>query len=106
MDYKTILENIHASVQPYSCVGKVADYIPELAKVNPDKFGICLNTIDDGDYSIGDSGERFSIQSISKVFALAMALSVKGEALWCRQGTFGHSVQFVGAARGGTWDSP
>ena len=56
MDYKTILENIHASVQPYSCVGKVADYIPELAKVNPDKFGICLNTIDNGDYSIGDSG--------------------------------------------------
>lgn len=86
MDYKTILENIHASVQPYSCVGKVADYIPELAKVNPDKFGISLNTIDGGVHSIGDSGERFSIQSISKVFALAMALSLKGEALWSRVG--------------------
>lgn len=86
MDYKTILENIHASVQPYSCVGKVADYIPELAKVNPDRFGICLNTIEGGVYSTGDANERFSIQSISKVFALAMALSVKGEGLWNRVG--------------------
>ena len=59
MDYKTILENIHASVQPYSCVGKVADYIPELAKVNPDRFGICLNTIEGGVYSTGDANERF-----------------------------------------------
>ena len=86
MDYKTILENVHATVQPYSNVGKVADYIPELAKVNPDRFGICLNTIDGNVYSIGDAGERFSIQSISKVFTLAMALSVKGESLWSRVG--------------------
>ena len=86
MDYNTILENIHASVQPYSSVGKVAGYIPELAKVNPDKFGMCLNTIDGGVYSVGDACERFSIQSISKVFTLAMALSVKGETLWTRVG--------------------
>ena len=86
MDYKTILENVYASVRPYSSVGKVADYIPELAKVNPDKFGICLNTIDGSVYSVGDAGERFSIQSISKVFALAMALSAKGESLWARVG--------------------
>mgnify|MGYP003289950460 CR=1 FL=1 len=86
MDYKTILEDIYNAVKPYSNVGKVADYIPELAKVNPDRFGICMDVIGDGCYSVGDAQERFSIQSISKVFALAMALSVKGEGLWTRVG--------------------
>lgn len=86
MDYKTILEDIYVAVKPYSNVGKVADYIPELAKVNPDKFGICLNSIEGDVYSVGDAEERFSIQSISKVFALAMALSLKGESLWSRVG--------------------
>ena len=86
MDYKTILEDIYNAVKPYSNVGKVANYIPELAKVNPDRFGICMYVIGDGCYSVGDAQERFSIQSISKVFALAMALSVKGEGLWSRVG--------------------
>ena len=86
MDYQEILENIYSAVRPYDNVGKVADYIPELAKVNPDRFGICMDTIDGGVYSVGDAYERFSIQSISKVFALAMAMSVKGEGLWTRVG--------------------
>lgn len=86
MDYNTILKDIFTAVKPFSHEGKVADYIPELAKVDPDKFGICLDTIDGDVYAVGDSAERFSIQSISKVFALAMALSVKGETLWSRVG--------------------
>lgn len=86
MNYQEVLENIHDAVRPYDNVGKVADYIPELAKVNPDRFGICMDVIGGGHYSVGDAGERFSIQSISKVFALAMALSVKGEGLWTRVG--------------------
>ena len=86
MDYNTILKDIFTAVKPFFHEGKVADYIPELAKVDPDKFGICLNTIDGDVYAVGDSAERFSIQSISKVFALAMALSVKGETLWSRVG--------------------
>lgn len=45
-----------------------------------------MDVIGGGHYSVGDAGERFSIQSISKVFALAMALSVKGEGLWARVG--------------------
>lgn len=45
-----------------------------------------MDVIGGGHYSVGDAGERFSIQSISKVFALAMALSVKGEGLWTRVG--------------------
>lgn len=86
MDYQNILERIYAAVEPFKGVGKVADYIPALAFVSPDKFGMCINTIEGDLFSIKDADERFSIQSISKVFALAMSLSVMGEDLWSRVG--------------------
>lgn len=86
MDYQDILERIHKQVLPFANEGRVADYIPELAKVNPDKFGMCLKTTDGELFAVGDAGERFSLQSISKVFMLAMCLSVKGEGLWKRVG--------------------
>jgi glutaminase len=86
MDYQKILENIYQSILPYAQEGKPADYIPELAKVNPDQFGMCLHTIYGEIYSIEQADTRFSIQSISKVFALAMCLSLKGDELWKRVG--------------------
>ena len=86
MDYQQILENIFQSIQPYAKEGKQADYIPALAKVNPDQFGMCLHTIYGEIYSIEQADTRFSIQSISKVFALAMCLSLKGDDLWKRVG--------------------
>ena len=86
MDYQKILENIYQSILPYAKDGKPADYIPELAKVNPDQFGMCLHTIYGEIYSIEQADTRFSIQSISKVFALAMCLSLKGDELWKRVG--------------------
>ena len=86
MDYQLILENIYDQILPFANEGKQADYIPALAKVNPDHFGMCLNTVNGESYSIQDSGIRFSIQSISKVFALALALSIKGEAIWKQVG--------------------
>ena len=86
MDYQQILENIYRSILPYAKDGKQADYIPALAKVNPDQFGMCLQTIHGEVYSIEQAETRFSIQSISKVFALAMCLSLKGDALWKRVG--------------------
>lgn len=86
MDYRKILEDISLKIKPYSKVGEVASYIPSLANVDPDRFGMCLCTVDDGVYFIKDAKIRFSIQSISKVFALAMCLSVKGEELWSRIG--------------------
>jgi glutaminase len=73
-------------VQPLAGEGKVADYIPALAKVSPEHFGMCLSDVDGGVYALKDADVRFSIQSISKVFALAMCLAVKGEALWKRVG--------------------
>ena len=86
MDYQQILENIYQSIQPYAKEGKQADYIPALAKVNPDQFGMCIHTIYGEIYSIEQADTRFSIQSISKVFALAMCLSLKGDDLWKRVG--------------------
>ena len=86
MDYQNILEKIYNEIIPYSQEGKQADYIPALAKVNPDQFGICLETVTGEIYSYKQADTRFSIQSIAKVFALAMALSLKGEELWKRVG--------------------
>ena len=86
MDYQQILENIYQAIQPYAKEGKQADYIPALAKVDPDQFGMCLHTIYGEVYSIEKADTRFSIQSISKVFALAMCLSLKGDDLWKRVG--------------------
>ena len=86
MDYQSILNNICHAVEPLSGVGEVAGYIPALATVCPDKFGMCINTVEGTVFTVGDAGERFSLQSISKVFALAMSLSLKGEELWSRVG--------------------
>ena len=86
MDYQQILENIYQSILPYAKEGKQADYIPELAKVNPDQFGMCIHSVYGEIDFIGQADTRFSVQSISKVFALAMCLSLKGDDLWKRVG--------------------
>lgn len=86
MDYQHILENIYQAILPFAKEGKQADYIPELAKVDPDQFGMCIHTIYGEIGSIENADTRFSIQSISKVFALAMCLSIKGDELWTRIG--------------------
>ena len=67
MDYQTILEDIYRRVAPHAQEGKQADYIPALAKVNPDQFGICLHLLNGEIYEIGDSTVRFSIQSLSLI---------------------------------------
>ena len=86
MDYQKLLENIYQAIQPYAKEGKQADYIPELAKVNPDQFGMFIHSIYGETASIEQADTRFSIQSISKVFTLAMCLSIKGDDLWKRVG--------------------
>src|SRR3974390_1658252 len=58
--------------------GKNADYIPVLAKVDPKLFGIGIISTDNQTYSRGDVQYFFSIQSISKVFTLALALNELG----------------------------
>ena len=61
--------------------GCVADYIPELTKVDPDWFGIAIVTNDGHVYQVGDTRQPFSIQSISKAFTFGIALEDQGEAL-------------------------
>ena len=86
MDYNQIFTRIYNEIRQYSKEGKQADYIPALAKVNPDQFGICLQTAEGSIYPFMDADVTFSIQSISKVLSLAMALSIKGESMWSRVG--------------------
>ena len=82
MDYQKILRDIYEEIQPFAGEGAQADYIPALAKVDPDQFGIAMKTIEGESFLWQKAQTRFSIQSISKVFAVAMGLSLKGEALW------------------------
>jgi glutaminase len=58
--------------------GQVATYIPELAKANPDWFGICLVTANGAIYEVGDTRQEFTIQSISKPFVYGLALEDNG----------------------------
>ncbi|WP_436975990.1 glutaminase A [Nocardia xishanensis] len=60
--------------------GEPADYIPELAAVQPDSFGLCLATADGRVYGAGDVHAAFTIQSISKPFTYALALADRGPA--------------------------
>jgi len=64
--------------------GKVADYIPALAEVPADKLAIAVATQDGRIFAAGDSREPFSIQSLSKMYALVMAMQLQGDALWQR----------------------
>ena len=86
MNYQQILESIRRDIEPLKCEGKQADYIPALAAVDPDQWGICIDTLDGNQYKLGDANVPFSLQSISKVFALTMALSLAGDDLWQRMG--------------------
>lgn len=86
MDYQQILTDIYQEIKPFEKDGKQADYIPALAQVDPDQFGIYLHMIDGDDYHLGSFDQKFSIQSISKVFSLSIALSLMGKELWQRIG--------------------
>jgi glutaminase len=75
-DYLMELHREHAGLNE----GQVATYIPELAKANPDWFGICLVTASGAVYEVGDSRQTFTIQSISKPFVYGLALEDNGRA--------------------------
>lgn len=85
-DIAGILEEIAARMAEATERGKVADYIPELAEVDPGQFGIAVVLADGTELVAGDAATPFSIQSISKVFALALALGRLGDRLWQRVG--------------------
>ena len=86
LNWCTVLAEILGSVEPYRGQGHVANYIPALAKVDPMKFGFAVSLGDGSVHCHGDIDEPFSIQRISKVFTLSMALRQVGDALWDRVG--------------------
>ena len=81
-----ILDDIAAEMTRETERGKVADYIPQLAHVDPHQFGIAVATPDGKVYRAGDARTLFSIQSISKVFTLTIALGKLGDAIWTHVG--------------------
>src|SRR5271170_127159 len=66
--------------------GEVAQYIPELARVDPAAFGLAVADVDGTIVVGGDADAPFSIQSVSKVFTLTLALGLVGDRLWRRVG--------------------
>ena len=87
-DLQDILSTIHAEVRERfdTQTGKVADYIPALASVPRDTFGMAVVTLDGDVYTVGEAHAPFSIQSISKVHTLTLALDKAGDDLWKRVG--------------------
>lgn len=86
MDYQNVIDEITAEIARLPPAGHVADYIPELSKVRGDHFGIALTCVDGSLYEAGESEQRFSTQSIAKVFAFMLALTCAPEEVWRRIG--------------------
>lgn len=84
MNYLDIIQQSCAKLPDFQNDGKQADYIPELAKVNPDLFAVTLTCVNGEQYNYGDSTTLFSIQSISKVLSLIMAYDRENQDLWKR----------------------
>ena len=81
-----ILAEVLAAAEPHRGSGRVATYIPALAGVDPNKLGIAFADGEGRVHGAGDCDEPFSIQSISKVFTLALALERAGVGLWDKVG--------------------
>ena len=74
----SLLQRILTECRPYANQGHVATYIPELANVDPGKFGICVFVEDGKEYAAGDYLERFTMQSVVKPLILLQALMDSG----------------------------
>ncbi len=81
MNYQAILEEIEKEIQPLFSQGKVANYIPALATVNPNQFAMSIQMFDGTSFGVGEVDKKFSIQSISKVFTFTLALNFYGKDL-------------------------
>jgi glutaminase len=80
------LKAVEFEAMPQRFDGKVANYIPALGQVPIDRFALSIATLDGRYYEIGNTQETFSIQSISKLFTLLMAVDQMGDETWTRIG--------------------
>lgn len=85
-DLQAILNRIGAEMDAAPDRGRVADYIPELAGISDRHFAMAVCTADGACHTVGEADHPFSIQSVSKVFTLAIALGRLGDQLWTRVG--------------------
>jgi glutaminase len=85
-DLDLVVKEIAAEMAQRTDRGEVASYIPELARVDPKCFGLAVIDADGNVATGGDSETAFSIQSVSKVFTLTLALGKAGDRLWRRVG--------------------
>jgi glutaminase len=81
-----VLAEVAVMVRPHFGKGRVADYIPGLACVQPDRFGMAVATLSGAEHAIGDADMPFSAQSVTKLFALGLALNRHGDEVWTRVG--------------------
>ncbi len=84
MDLQETLERVRAEVTPLVGQGLLADYIPSLASVDPQQFGMAVALNDGEVHVVGDADVPFSVQSISKVFSLALVVANDGDQIWRR----------------------
>ncbi|WP_218510006.1 glutaminase [Variovorax sp. dw_308] len=86
-NFQAVLDEIDAEIRPLlGAGGKVASYIPALARVPAAQFGIALRTCGGEEACAGDAATPFSIQSVSKLFTLTLAMQHLDEQLWERIG--------------------
>jgi glutaminase len=86
MQLNKILEEVAGHARSHIGKGRIATYIPALAAISPEKFGMAIHTVNGDIFRHGDSEEHFSIQSISKVFTLSLAMTLLGDEIWQRVG--------------------
>ena len=85
MQFQHLLDEIVTSLRPrLGEQGRVASYIPALARIDARQFGIALRTREGEEAAAGDAAVPFSIQSVSKLFTLTLAMQLLGDALWER----------------------
>lgn len=86
MNYEALLADVMEQVAAHIGQGAVPDYIPALSGADPSRFGIAVATVEGDVYGAGDWTEPFSIQSVSKVFGLALLVAHGGDRIWQRVG--------------------
>ncbi|MEV2277921.1 glutaminase [Nocardiopsis sp. NPDC049922] len=84
VDLPRVLDDVMGRVRPHIGEGRDADYIPELSKVDPHQFGFAVATVDGDVHAVGDAAVPFSIQSVSKLFTLALVMSRSDHGIWRR----------------------
>ena len=67
MNYKEILENVYQKIAPIENKGELATYIPELATIDSEKFGVHISTVTNTNFGLGKYQEKYSIQRNAKI---------------------------------------